>query len=251
MTEEKQIDTGDAKATDGFEPSKEEQVMMLQHLGDETIVDKQHKVTVNLTKLEAEKRASLVEEVEYNFQLALNKGDYYLGSAQINFYLTEDKFEKGELFINTQALAMTELTINDNAITDGSIFDGQKIALETPQVQPGWNTVTMKYLSAYNKNSVGLYTFTDSKDDLQYLTSQFEAFHCFRVFPCFDQPSIKAKMTLTVTCPKDWSPVSNGIETRYEYSDNKKGQHVVERNNMQWFFDFYDKEQEVSIVQFE
>jgi len=109
----------------------------------------------------------------------------------------------------------------------------------------------MKYLSAYNKNSVGLHTFTDSKDDLQYLTSQFEAFHCFRVFPCFDQPSIKAKMTLTVTCPKDWSPVSNGIETRYEYSDNKKGQHVVERNNMQWFFDFYDKEQEVSIVQFE
>ena len=40
MTEEKPIDTGDAKATDGFEPTKEEQVLMLQHLGDETFVDK-------------------------------------------------------------------------------------------------------------------------------------------------------------------------------------------------------------------
>ena len=105
-------------------------------------------------------------------------------------------------------------------------------------------------MTPYNKNSVGLYTFTDSKDDLQYLVSQFEAFHCFRVFPCFDQPSLKAKMQLIVTCPSEWNAVSNGIEKRYEYSANKKGQHILDRYNIQWFLDFYEKETEVAVVAF-
>ena len=147
-------------------------------------------------------------------------------------------------------MAISELVINDQPITDSSAFQGQKINLALPPVQPGWNTVRLKYLTPYNKNSVGLYTFTDSKDDLQYLTSQFEAFHCFRVFPCFDQPSLKAKMSLIVTCPSEWSAVSNGIERRYEYSANKKGQHVIDRYNLQWFLDFYEKETEVAVTVF-
>ena len=164
------------------------------------------------------RREALIEEVEYTFQLALNRGDYYLGSARINFYLKDEAPKKGELFINSQAMAITELMMNDEQITDETAFVGQKISLDFPCIQPGWNTVSLKYMTPYNKNSIGLYTFTDSKDDLQYLVSQFEAFHCFRVFPSFDQPSIKAKMSLTISCPKDWQAVSNGIETRYEYT---------------------------------
>ena len=100
-------------------------------------------------------------------------------------------------------------------------------------------------MQAYGKSSVGLYTATDGKDDLQYLTSQFEAYHCFKVFPCFDQPSIKAKMQLVVTCQEEWVAVSNGIETVYKYSDNKKGKHILERHGADWFLDFYEKEDRV------
>ena len=41
--------------------------MILQHLGDEAIVDKQFNATVTLSKEEAERRAELVEDVEYFF----------------------------------------------------------------------------------------------------------------------------------------------------------------------------------------
>ena len=83
-------------------------------------------------------------------------------------------------------------------------FKNQRIALETPAVVLGWNTVQLRYFTAFNKNRVGLHSYTDQQDQQQYLYSQFEAFHCFRVFPCFDQPNLKAKMSLTVTCPKSW-----------------------------------------------
>ena len=109
----------------------------------------------------------------------------------------------------------------------------------------------MKYVNAYGKSSVGLYTSTDSKDELQYLTSQMEAYHCFKVFPCFDQPGLKAKMQLTVIAPKDWHAISNSIEQRFELSENESGKHVIERNNLQWMLDFYDPGVEVSVFDYE
>ena len=112
--------------------------------------------------------------------------------------------------------------------------------------------MTLRYLNPYNKNQIGLHTFTDSKDSQQYLYSQFEAFHCHRVFPCFDQPGLKAKMTLTLMCPKDWKAVSNGLETRYDWDDAElNGKHVVERNNIEYFIDFYEKDTAISICDFE
>ena len=77
-------------------------------------------------------------------------------------------------------------------------------------MQIGWNTVQLKYLNLYTNNSVGLHSSIDKSDQLQYVYSQFEAFHCFRVFPCFDWPSLKAKQSLTVPVPKDWVATSNG-----------------------------------------
>ena len=77
------------KKSDDFKPSDKEEGIIKEVLGEDTvIVDKQFKKTnIVLTKAEAEKRESLIEDVEYDFQLALNKGDYYLGKAVINFYL--------------------------------------------------------------------------------------------------------------------------------------------------------------------
>lgn len=97
-----------------------------------------------------------------------------------------------------------------------------------------------------------MHTFTDSADQQQYLYSQFEAFHCFRVFPCFDQPDLKAKMSLIVLCPKDWRAVSNAIEKRYQLTDaENSGRHVLERAGIEWFLAFYDTEDEVAINEFE
>ena len=111
----------------------------------------------------------------------------------------------------------------------------------------------MRYLSPYNKNRVGLHTFTDSSDQQQYLYSQFEAFHCFRVFPCFDQPDLKAKMSLIVLCPTEWRAVSNSIEKRFNLRDenNTSGRHILERSGIEWFLHFYDDESNVAINEFE
>ena len=73
--------------------------------------------------------------------------------------------------------------------------------MDVADLRVGWNVVSLKYFTPYQKNRTGFHTYIDSTDNEQYLYTQFEAFHCFRVFPCFDQPNLKAKMTLSVVCP--------------------------------------------------
>ena len=66
----------------------------------------------------------MIEDVEYKFQLALNKGDYYLGSAVIDFYLKAMP-EQGELFLSSNAMVISELQINEKPITEKSAFLNQ------------------------------------------------------------------------------------------------------------------------------
>jgi len=63
------------------------------------------------------------------------------------------------------------------------------------------------------------------------------------VFPCFDQPDLKAKMSLIVLCPQDWKAVGNSIETRYHLTDAKNsGRHILERAGIEWFLPFFPDE---------
>jgi aminopeptidase N len=61
----------------------------------------------------------------------------------------------------------------------------------------------------YAKNGCGLHRFVDPEDTQEYLYTQFEAFYAHRMFPCFDQPDLKATLQLTVVAPSDWRVISN------------------------------------------
>jgi aminopeptidase N len=62
---------------------------------------------------------------------------------------------------------------------------------------------------AYQRTGKGLHFFRDPTDDAVYLHSQFEPFDAHLVYPCFDQPDLKAVFDLSVDAPADWVVVSN------------------------------------------
>lgn len=85
--------------TEGYVPSPECRAMIVKHLGDAAILDAGYNKNITLKKSEAERRCELVSEIEYDFQLALNKGQFYMGKAVINFYVKEMPKE-GELWLD-------------------------------------------------------------------------------------------------------------------------------------------------------
>ena len=59
-----------------------------------------------------------MSDIDYTFSLALKKGNNYLGQAEINFYVEQMPNDDEELFINSMAMAVSELTINEDLKTD-------------------------------------------------------------------------------------------------------------------------------------
>jgi len=73
-------------------------------------------------------------------------------------------------------------------------------------------------LQAYSESETqGLQTYRDTyetnsesgKVDIQYLFGQL-IFGTARVFPCFDQPDLKAPLSVTVVTHEEWQLASNG-----------------------------------------
>ena len=71
----------------------------------------------------------------------------------------------------------------------------------------GLNTAIIEFRSKYNSDCAGLSRI--SEDNEIYIYSHFEPYFANRVFPCFDQPNIKATFKLLIVAHADWISVSN------------------------------------------
>lgn len=76
----------------------------------------------------------------------------------------------------------------------------------------GKNRITVLYSGDYDTSGEGCVTYTETAESgkkSQYLYTQFEAYCANMVFPCFDQPDLKAPMKLSITAPSIWKILSN------------------------------------------
>ena len=67
---------------------------------------------------------------------------------------------------------------------------------------------------------MGCILFKDN--DLEFIYTHFEPYGANRVFPCFDQPNLKAKMKLSIVTPKNWAAISNMPALNEDFLDKNK-----------------------------
>ena len=98
------------------------------------------------------------------------------------------------------------------------IFEDGKIQIPNPRI--GSNSILIEFSNAYPSSDgsfvKGLSSFQDGRD--QYVGTSYAPEHAHHVFPCFDQPDLKAKIKLSAFVPKEWQVVSNEKEVR-EFKD--------------------------------
>ncbi len=160
-------------------------------------------VRENLTRDEARNRATIVSDVAIDVELDLTRGDVHFGATStITFAATAG----GETFLDCTAHEVHDVVLNGTALDLDTVVSPTRIAL------PGLaadNTLTVVATMAYLHEGRGLHFFRDPSDDRVYLHSQFEPFDAHLVYPCFDQPDLKAPFTLAVEAPAAWVVVSN------------------------------------------
>ena len=171
-----------------------------------------------LTQKRAEERFSSFEKgIEYKLYFNLKKGKKFHGVGQYNFNLKNTK----HVFFNFSGDMINSVSINSKNLSQSEIEKNwQNFVLEIPEnfLKIGKNEILIQFSNTYNSDGNGLHSTIDT-DGKQYIYSQSEPFFTNKVYPLFDQPDLKAKMTFFFNAPNDWSIVSN---TDYKIKENSE-----------------------------
>ncbi|MGI9002982.1 MAG: aminopeptidase N [Pseudonocardia sp.] len=180
----------------------------------------------NLTRTDAERRAALLEVADYAVELDLTDGAGSPGAATfattttVRFRCAEPGADS---WIDLIAAEVSSATLNGEALDVSGYREDDGIAL--PALAAA-NELRVEATGQYMNTGEGLHRFVDPVDGSVYLYSQFETADAKRLFACFDQPDLKARYTLTVTAPADWTVVSNAA---IEATDEDAGGAAVHR----------------------
>ena len=171
-----------------------------------------------LSEEDARHRSSRVSNVSYKLNFELDgKSEDFSGHVDVRFDLSEADtpltldFAGGD--VHRVVLNEAETKID---------YNGQYITLASNELRNGSNTLTIEFSHPYSNDGSGLYRFRDPVDGHVYLYTDFEPYDANRLFPCFDQPDLKATYATEVTVPADWEVISIVQETLIEDLDERR-----------------------------
>ncbi|TMC38503.1 MAG: aminopeptidase N, partial [Chloroflexi bacterium] len=157
----------------------------------------------NLTRDEARRRAQLIQTPLYDISLDLTRDSATFACEATIHFLCQDPGATS--FIDFLAPSVDSCELNGEEVPKEA-FNGARITLSNLRDA---NELHVLATCDYQNIGAGLNRFKDPVDHKIYLHSQFETFDAHRMFPCFDQPDLKASFTFTVLAPSDWVVVSN------------------------------------------
>ncbi|MEZ4703679.1 MAG: aminopeptidase N [Bdellovibrionota bacterium] len=158
-----------------------------------------------ISKEYAAYRAGYVSNVSYDLFFSMgDQKETFQGNTLIAFDL---EAIPENLTIDYRDGKINSIKINgdDAETTIGEYF----VSIPSKYLSTGKNTVEISYTGNYSKDGSGLYRFEDSKDHRVYIYSDFEPYHANRLFPCFDQPDLKATYTVQVEVPSSWKVITS------------------------------------------
>ena len=143
----------------------------------------------------------------------------------------EDQTFSGTVTINADVeSAVQSIVLNNDGLSIASVtVDGSEAAFSidtetermTITASPSGKTtaITIVFSGHFNDQLVGFYLsrFHDNEGNEQVIaTTQFEAPHARKAFPCWDEPAYKATYDITLSVPSGMNAVSNSAEIARE-----------------------------------
>ncbi len=136
-----------------------------------------------------------------------------------------------QLVLNALEVAITRASADGKALPQSAIKIDEKaelLTLELPsELSAGDHTLALTFSGKINQQGQGLFYMryqeqgTGAKKIA--LGTQFEATDARRLFPCWDEPSFRARFQLTAVVPENWLAVSNmPIESEEKIAEGKE-----------------------------
>jgi aminopeptidase N len=153
----------------------------------------------------AEHRARTVSDVRYDLVLDVSALDSAVGRVTVRFRFRGG----GDVILDWRGRRLGRIAAN-GADVPREAANGAHVRLPAAALQDGENAVTLDFVADVAPSGAGIIRFHDRADGSDYLYTLLVPADANQLFPCFDQPDLKARVTLTLTTPAGWTAVANG-----------------------------------------
>ncbi|EPH42243.1 aminopeptidase N [Streptomyces aurantiacus] len=158
-----------------------------------------------LTRDEAQTRAQLLDVQRYEIALDLTTGEETFDSRTV---ITFTAAADGDTFVELKPAHLRSVTLDGSPLDPAGLEDN-RLALRG--LSAGEHELRVDAAMRYSRTGEGMHRFTDPSDGEAYVYTQLFMEDVQRVFAAFDQPDLKSVFALTVTAPKGWTVLANGV----------------------------------------
>lgn len=156
-------------------------------------------------------RKSVLSNINYKLELDIpeKRSEVINAVEEIVFQLGTNQYPL-QLDFREDAKKIRSLHVNGVSVTVN--YQDEHLIIDTKYLKQGGNLISLHFEAgeaALNRNSDYLYTL-------------FVPDRARTVFPCFDQPDLKATYNLTLKIPADWKALANATLKDSIVSDNRK-----------------------------
>ncbi|MBC7897491.1 MAG: ERAP1-like C-terminal domain-containing protein [Cytophagaceae bacterium] len=157
----------------------------------------------------AQYRAARVGDVRYDLVMNVSDADTARGRVSLRF----NRLRPGDAIIDFRGPILGRVRVNGVPVTD-VVFNGAHLRIPQRLLRSGENHVEIEFGAVVAAAGASIIRVRDPVDRRTYLYTLLVPSDANQLFPCFDQPDLKAKVTLTLTTPRDWRAVANGIKVK-------------------------------------
>ncbi|MGH8548721.1 MAG: M1 family metallopeptidase, partial [Methylococcales bacterium] len=173
----------------------------------------------NLSQDVAVDRSGRVEEVRYQLFFKLDGVEKeYRATETLQFDLRDNN---QPLTLDFSDGKIVKLQVNGREVPNFE-YNQYFLTLTPAALAVGPNSLMIEFNHSYSSTSAGLYRFKDPEDGRVYLYTDLEPYNANSVFPCFDQPDLKARYAVTAEVPSEWTVISNTREESVTPLDAKR-----------------------------
>src|SRR6202453_3545068 len=146
-------------------------------------------------------RAARVSNLRY--QLSFTLGEHAATVAGTETVTFESK-SAGDLPIDYRDGILQSATLNGHAISTELVNGHLNLSAVS-----GENTLALQFTSGAAPAGKAITRYEDKDDGSEYFYTLFVPMDASMAFPCFDQPDLKARFTLSVTASNTWTVIAN------------------------------------------
>ena len=147
------------------------------------------------------------------YALALEVGTADSASGEVTVTFT--RRHSGDVLLDFRGRSLGAGAVNGTAWPDvGRRWNGHHIRVPASRLRMGRNQVRLHFSTPVASAGAAIIRTRDASDSSTYLYTLLVPADAHLLFPSFDQPDLKARLTLQLTTPAAWTALANGALVR-------------------------------------